>query len=248
MDKQERKAFVLYHCTQNSVKRRTTTSTENSRRNRSCQYFLSDEVGAKHLVCKIFFLSTLGFKPRNDKIIDSAVLETNPASIISSKNKQDKKSPHKKINTDVIDEHIETFNPTISHYRRKHAPKRRYLPSDITITAMYNDFIVKNQNIKISYELYRKCVARKHISFVKVGHEECWACECFNLHKSSTCHNAESENNVCTDCQRWNVHKKRYTSAREEYSKDVNEKERLCVSADLQKVRSSRKTPSTFHK
>lgn len=40
----------------------------------------------------------------------------------------------------VINDHIESFQPTVSHYRREHAPKTRYLPSDITIKFMHEDF------------------------------------------------------------------------------------------------------------
>jgi hypothetical protein len=56
----------------------------------------------------------------------------------------DKRSKHSAINkfkyeTLVID-HNESFNPTILHYRREHAPNIRYLPSDVTITFMHQHF------------------------------------------------------------------------------------------------------------
>ena len=41
---------------------------------------------------------------------------------------------------DLISSHISKFNPCISHYRRKHAPNRLYLPSELNIKVMYDYF------------------------------------------------------------------------------------------------------------
>ena len=49
------------------------------------------------------------------------------------------------INTKVTEECIEGFHPTTSHYRREHAPNRRYLPSDINTAFMHKDFLENNQ-------------------------------------------------------------------------------------------------------
>lgn len=65
------------------------------------------------------------------------------------------KEPHNKIVDEVIRQHISTFNPTISHYRREHPPRRLYLPSDLSFIAMNEDFLNKNPNFKCSYEKYR---------------------------------------------------------------------------------------------
>lgn len=72
-------------------------------------------------------------------------------------------------------DHIETFNPTISHYRREHAPNVRYLPSDVTITFIYQHFIKKfpeSDRNYILYEYYRCKVKEKNISFAQLGHEQ----------------------------------------------------------------------------
>jgi len=54
---------------------------------------------------------------------------------------------------DLVNTYIELFHPTISHYRREHAPIVRYLPSDINITLMHAYFIEKYPNVQISYDL-----------------------------------------------------------------------------------------------
>ena len=38
-----------------------------------------------------------------------------------------------------IDEHIESYNPSVSHYRREHAPNRRYISPDFTVVDYTND-------------------------------------------------------------------------------------------------------------
>lgn len=81
----------------------------------------------------------------------------------------------------MIKAHIESFNPTVSHYRRVHEPKRRYLPSDITITFMHPNFREKFPEMSCGYETYRSVVKDMRISFTKLGEEECETCLKFNV-------------------------------------------------------------------
>lgn len=231
-----RRNFMLNSCSRTSVKRRT--AGENSRRNNSVQFYLTTQNGEKCRVCKVFFLCTLGYEPKNDRVLRNVLTKTDPAAITPATDKRrNRRASNKSTMGDLIDQHIEAFNPIISHYRREHAPNRRYLPSDLTIAAMYKDFTAKYAEGTVSYELYRKAVANKNISFVKLGHEECWLCECFELHKKTAQHDEASNQNDCNECQSWVIHRQRYRNAREEYTKDAeNESGKFCVSADLQKV------------
>ncbi|KAG5876404.1 hypothetical protein JTB14_024287 [Gonioctena quinquepunctata] len=90
-------------------------------------------------------------------------------------------SAKKKIDYDSVDAHIESIQPFISHYRREHAPNRRYLRSDISISVMFETFESQYPDMKVSYEAYRLRVKAKNISFASLGHEECEQCEEFNL-------------------------------------------------------------------
>lgn len=149
------------------------------------------------------------------------------------------------IDREVIKQHIESFKPQISHYRREHAPLKRYLPSDITIQFMYNHFLKKYPNIKFSYYLYREEVAKQNISFTKLGNEECWSCEIFSQHEKTTSHRKTDPDSNCDDCNLWTQHRKKYRRAREEYQNDghTNSQEKtLTVTADLQKVNESNQT------
>nr|CAI5849885.1 unnamed protein product [Callosobruchus analis] len=94
---------------------------------------------------------------------------------------------HAQVDRHSIIEHVNSFNPTISHYRREHAPYRQYLPSDINITLMYKDFKQKYPNTDFYYESYKKIVTNDlNISFANLGNEECWDCEEFEIHKKAT--------------------------------------------------------------
>ncbi|GBO44048.1 hypothetical protein AVEN_61152-1 [Araneus ventricosus] len=53
--------------------------------------------------------------------------------ISCSTDKRGKHPKPKKIERSIIINHIESYNPSIAHYRREHAPNRRYLPNDVTI-------------------------------------------------------------------------------------------------------------------
>lgn len=228
----DQKTFVLGCISKAEVKRRTVKVVSHYRRSTTNHYCFKNDQGKCVRVCKTFFLTTLGYRKSNDKILQNLCKETN---ISPSSDKRKGREPKNKLDHTVIQKHIESFEPTIAHYRREHAPNRRYLPSDLTVTQMHTDFIRNYPGFKCSYELYRSEVAKLNISFVKLGHEECEMCEHFNIHP----HNKENMQHNCEDCQKWQVHIKKAESAREEYRKDadkiISDDEHI-YSVDLQKV------------
>ncbi|XP_050306542.1 uncharacterized protein LOC126743480 [Anthonomus grandis grandis] len=185
---------------------------------------------------KIMF-ATLGFHPANDRFLKS-VRDTEPTAALPRKDMRGRHPNSAKVDRNLLVDHIKTFQPVVSHYRREHAPNRLYLSSDISVTLMYKDFVEKNPMVKASYELYRQAVARMNISFANLGNEECFECEKFNLHLKSSLHKKEDPSIDCEECGVWKGHKENYVAAREEYEKDKKEREleKLIVSADLQKV------------
>ncbi|CAH1108336.1 unnamed protein product [Psylliodes chrysocephalus] len=53
-----------------------------------------------------------------------------------AKDGKGKGTPSNKKDSLIFKDHINSFNPQVSHYKLVHAPSRRYLPSDISITDM----------------------------------------------------------------------------------------------------------------
>ena len=55
------------------------------------------------------------------------------------------------ISLNFIQSHIKSYHPCVSHYRWEHAPQQLYLPPELSITEMYNDYKLKVQN-PVCYE------------------------------------------------------------------------------------------------
>ena len=117
----ERKNFILHLCSKSEVIRRRQFSNEI--RKNSFSYFLMTESGKLLEVCKGFFLTTLGFKPTNDRFVHDTLKVQDKSTILPVFNDGRGKAPSvKRSPWELVDEHIESFHPVISHYRREHAP------------------------------------------------------------------------------------------------------------------------------
>lgn len=87
------------------------------------------------------------------------------------KDQRGKNVPTNKLDMKPLNKHIDSFNPSVSHYWKESAPNSRYLPSGINIKLMYADYLDKGNSC--SYESYRKAVKEKNISMAKLEKEEC---------------------------------------------------------------------------
>ncbi len=167
MSHSDKWAFVFH-----SLKTRLTTGVP-SRRKKTFQYRLNNSLGRPQDVCKTFYLTTLGYHPKNDRVIVSVT--GNASSAVPPPDRRGRHPPANKIDLSPISEHIESFNPTISDCKCEHAPSRRYLPSNVTVMMMYKDFKGKSSTA-CSYETYRKAIKDMNIGFRKLSAEECKEC------------------------------------------------------------------------
>lgn len=227
------KRIFIRNCASLATPKRKITSSPKRRAKRTFFFNLSD--GMKVNVCKIFFLTTLGFMPSNDKVLYNALNE--------DENIGDRRGKHPNktfIDRDVIIQHIDSYNPTISHYRREHAPLRKYLPSDVTVKMMYEDFCEKHPGVKISYDLYRKQIKSLNISFAQLGNEECESCEAQKIHCKIEDHDLKTPPDDCQKCKDFGDHKLRANKARMLYAQHKeqtdNDRGHIYFSADLEKV------------
>ena len=96
------------------------------------------------------FMSTLGY--RSDKFIECAM----KATIAADERGKHNHSYHmlKPMDEEFMEQHILTFQPGISHYRREHAPHCLYVDSSLTIHDMYESYIKacqkKGESLKVS--------------------------------------------------------------------------------------------------
>lgn len=206
----------------------------NQKRKVTYHYFLNNEDQTRTGVCKTFFLTTLGYHHKNYQRI-----------LVALKRPVDQQNDQRgscertnKIDRNVIKDHILSYSPAITHYRREHAPKRLYLPSDVNVTLMYENFRNKYPELQVSQETYRTVVKKElNISFSHLGNEECELCTMFKLHSQEHIDNPESS---CDICNNYSIHKRRYTESRIKYKEDVElaalDKTTIRYSVDLQKV------------
>jgi len=117
----QRRSFMLHSMKCKLAARKTVGS--DSRRKHSYWYFLSGSDG-ETLVCKTFYLTTLGFERSNDKSLMNALKSTAIDSNTPGRDGRRRAPSAKKIDQSTVTAHIKTFNPAVSHYRREHAPHR----------------------------------------------------------------------------------------------------------------------------
>lgn len=198
----------------------------------SFHYYLKNEKGEATKVCKTFYLTTLGFSKSNDSFIKSAMGKTQYQLPLPRRSKKGIHLLKKPKDRELIMNHIKSFNPIISHYRREHSPRKLYLPSEITITMMHRDFKDKNKEFACSYNLYQQIVTKEmNISFTQLGNEECELCESHKLHSKLL------PLGIQCFCG-FELHHEKYSEARKLYDmqRKLSSEKVAIFSLDLQKV------------
>lgn len=198
------------------------------------QFYLKDGSGEIKRVCQVFYLTTLGYSKRNDSFINTTMGKDNYKKPLPRTSKRGSYERPNRRNYEIIIAHITSYNPNISHHRREHAPKRKYLPENLSITLMYKNFQQQHPNIRCSYYLYKRIVTNEmNISFTKLGHEQCETCEEYDLHKKShpIC-------DSCDLCMEFQFHRKKYIESRKLYDKQrkLNTETKSYYSGDMEKV------------
>ena len=140
-----------------------------------------------------------------------------------------------------INAHIQSYGPTISHYRRVYVPNRLYLDSSLSIATIYKDFIEGGS--KCQYAMYRKQIMEKNISFVKLGTEECVDCLEFDNHPCSRNRDnktpqqqQQQQQQIFEVCVTHKLHVTNDKNARMSDSSKVNTVEESYFSVNLLKV------------
>lgn len=128
-----------------------------------------------------------------------------------------KNTPPNRYDITKIQEHVERFRPQISHHRREDAPCVRYLEPELSVKILYDDF-TENSAVKdrCGYDLYRRTLKEMHISFARLGKEDCST--------YAVLEGADKE-----------AHKEEASRRRKSYGRDKL-RENLVYTSDLQKV------------
>ena len=199
-------------------------------------YKLTDAMGRQHRVCRTFFLATLGYKA-TASYVNELVRKTPIGSPVPVPDGCGRFGPPSSIDRDGIIAHIRSFNPFLPHYRRSHAPKRLYLPPELSIRFMVNDYNDRNPRATVSYNTYRREVNKLNISFARLSKEECELCKTLSLSHSKILGTRNCIED-CEACARQREHDELKMEARKVYQEDGEHfSEDLIVrSVDMQKV------------
>lgn len=221
-----RRAYIRQR-TQKIAVKRSRVKSGTSRRSNTYQYNLPNEFGENILVCKKMFCDVLNV---SDKSIRNSLDAGSTLEDLRGKHQH----PEHAVDHNEIKAHIERYHPCVHHYRRAHAPLRRYLPSDIKIVDMHKEFN-ENKSSQISYSLFQKIFKEMNISMAKLGNEECEMCQGYFVHAKDNTNCSPS----CKICETYKSHKEKADIARAAYQFDAalpySEAQRI-VSIDLQKV------------
>jgi len=141
LNHRDQMSWLAKFCKRRSHVHRKLNSPK-KKRQPNIDYFLP-KLGGNMKVCKTFFLCTLGFHETSHKRIQKALEVSSPGGSTPPSKKG--KYIRSTLLKDQITEHILSYHPQISHYRREHAPHRLYLSNELTVKIMHEDFCKKTK-------------------------------------------------------------------------------------------------------
>lgn len=217
-----------------NVNRRVAPKKAKTLRNESRKYFLPKDHKSVQ-VCRSFFLNSLGYT--NDSVITELITAVKRQPIC--KLVKENRGCHAKTtrDRDIIKEHIQSYKPCVSHYRRYNAPNIRYLSRELSVKIMVDDFNSKYPTQRCGRETYRKTLKEMNISLHMPKSDACVDCMAYEQEKNE----AEENGREIPESliENWNSHKQKAKKATEKYSlqKELPEDDSVRIySMDLQKV------------
>lgn len=131
---------------------------------------------------------------------------------------------------------IRVYNPSISDYRREHAPKRLYVPYELSVIEMHANFNVQHTDHRIHYTTYLRSVQDMNASFAQLGQEQCEQCSKYD----NAVHDLIDDNcsDTCGTCDAKASHLQLAKEAHHAYKTDATQAKvkKSVRSVDLQKV------------
>lgn len=232
-----RRKYLSTCITLQPIKRRRNTLAGSSlKRNETRVYHLQDEEYHTKRVCKSFFLNTFGYT--SDAVITHLVYAKKKAPLDSSVKENRGKYEKAHCDRDAIQNHINSFYPTVSHYRRHNAPNVKYLPSGLTLKKMLTDYNEKHPDKHCCLETYRQVLKSMHVSLHTPKSDVCEECSLYKQKLRDSCSPV-----TLVELANYAVHKLKSDLSIISYKIDVNEankknmdENKVFYAMDLQKV------------
>ncbi|XP_072402345.1 uncharacterized protein [Diabrotica undecimpunctata] len=151
-------------------------------------------------VCKMFFLKTLDISNGRYSRILNGISDVG----ITAVDKRGRAPCPNKLSQDVIDKvkrHIDMFPKYISHYTRHYNPRRRYLPSFLTIRKMYKCYLEhcqENNEAPVKEWFYRRVFNTEfNLSFHHPLSDTCNKCDKFETSIKSCTSESDKKKIMC---------------------------------------------------
>lgn len=221
MDRQRRRDFLSRQV--EKLPTALKTAGPNSRRHNTLIWRLDDKI-----VCKKFFLSTLGYT--NDEAVQ-AVLKANTtsqnldpkiAAAPDPRGRHPSSTAFSASYQDKMKNFILKYKPIYSHYNIQHAPNRRYLPIGVTFSLIFQDFkryCVEESMEQCSWSHFHKMIKEMNISTAEPVHDICTKCKNYEL-----AHEKKPRPCNCDECIEWAQHLENKRKSR----RDLNMVEERC--------------------
>ena len=183
----ERCQWLTAYINQVGVKNKTSQQKDGDQLS-SREYLLTLTGGNNVIACKSMFLSIFGLK--SDGMITEMVLAQSQSCDSAIAPIEDRRGSHPLSNNcdaEVIYLHINSYNPTISHYKRKNAAYKRYLNSELSITKMYKNFSESKENNK----KYCNAFKSENVGFSRPSQDKCEICFSHKDHIKDSDHDSD---------------------------------------------------------
>ncbi|KAG5876383.1 hypothetical protein JTB14_022653 [Gonioctena quinquepunctata] len=172
--------FIVRHTKVDTTKQKTSNKDQSRRQNTIFNYLTRNN--EKVLVCKKFFLGTLGISERTMR---TALKKVNASGTVELDKRGGRQSQEVKKRDftihEAIEKHINEFPKIESHYCRAKST-REYLHPDLTISKMYSLFLEEQNKVngkKLSKTTYQNIFRSKNLSFHKPKKDQCSLCITF---------------------------------------------------------------------
>jgi hypothetical protein len=181
--RKEQDAFLAGLIKPDLVKRRRPrqTPTEAVLREHAYQFYLPTrhEEGSfiQTPVCRQMFMATFGVTRRRISFIQHGLTATGIPPV--DRRGQHKSRPHALSHADIetVHAHIKSLRGRKSHYSLSET-RRIYLPDELNISKLYKMYKERNQQSRVSYEIYRRIFNNSYnISFGYPRKDTCSTCD-----------------------------------------------------------------------
>lgn len=147
-----------------------------SRRQATVSYLVPDGSGDFKKVCKNTFLNIFGISSK--KVATIIKKKQSGEVIFKDKRGGPKSFKYTLHDRQQVKDHINSFPRDIGHYTRMKS-EREYLSQDLNMNRLFNAFLEKYPNSKVSYKFYRKVFLKDFpkLSFRKPRSDTCKTCD-----------------------------------------------------------------------